>query len=192
MKKEEALSLPGADEAAVKRISGALAELGSIFFPIPMPTSYGKEERARYAKAGADFAGHAVIVLAEMPERRARELTDHFLLAILAAVDGRFLAGDVIQRLQDEVKRLKLQRARKAREPGSAATDKILRRLAHECWMKNPKRCKSAEGTADEIRGRLNAALATKGLKPLGRDAIRKRVQRYRKHLEQTTGQTSN
>lgn len=195
MKKQEALSLPEGDEAAVQRISGALAELMPLFFPIPMPTSYSKEERVRYAKAGADFAGHAAMVLAAMPERRARELTDHFALAILAAVSGRLLTGDVIQRLQDVIQRLedeakgrRLQGARKAKEPNSAATDKILEPLARKLWMKNPKRLKSADGTAGDIAVPLNAALATNGLKPLGRDAIRKRVQKL---LNRTTRQTS-
>ena len=139
MKKQETLSLPEGDEAAVQRISGALAELMPLFFPIPMPTNYSKEERVRYAKAGADFAGHAAMVLAAMPERRARESTDHFALAILAAVSGRLLTGDVIQRLQDVIQRLedeakgrRLQGARKAKEPNSAATDKILEPLARK------------------------------------------------------------
>ena len=107
MKNQEALSLPEADEAVVQRISGALAELGPLFFPIPMPASYSKEERARYAKAGADFAHHAAMVLAAMPEGRAKKLTDHFVLAILAAVGVRFLAGDAIQRREEEIKRLR-------------------------------------------------------------------------------------
>lgn len=184
MKNQEALSLPEADEAVVQSISGALAER-SLFFPIPMPASYSKEERARYAKAGADFAHHAAMVLAAMPEGRAKKLTDHFVLAILAAVGGRVLAGDAIQRREEEIKRRRLQRARKAREPTSAAIDKILEPLAQRLWMKNPKRRKSAEGTAGNIMVPLNTALATKGLKPLGRDAIRKRV---KKLLNRTAG----
>ena len=120
-----------------------------------------------------------------MPEGRAKKLTDHFVLAILAAVGVRFLAGDAIQRREEEIKRLRLQRARKAREPTSAAIDKILEPLAQRLWVKNPKRRKSAEGTAGNIMVPLNTALATKGLKPLGRDAIRKRV---KKLLNRTTG----
>ena len=69
-------------------------------------------------------------------------------------------------------------------ESNSAAIDKILEPLARKLWMKNSKRRKSPDGTAGEIMVPLNMALATKGLKPLGRDAIRKRVQKL---LNRTT-----
>ena len=188
MKKQETLSLPEGGEAAVKRISGALAKLGSVFFPIPIPANYSKEERARYAEAGADFAHHAAMVLAAMPERRAQELTDHFGLAINAAVKRQFLYSGAIERLEGELKSRRTQRARKARGSNSAAIDKILEPLARRLWMKNSKRRKSPDGTAGEIMVPLNMALTTKGLKPLGRDAIRKRVQKL---LNRTTEQTS-
>jgi hypothetical protein len=173
-KKQPALLLPEIDGAKVQRMTDATTKLSSLLFPIPIPASYSKEERAEYAKAGAEFGRHAAMVLAAMPERRAEELTNHFVLAILTAQRGRHLASDAFERLNRELTNHYTRKARSVKDETSKKADNIIWVHASKVRLRNPGLSNWA--IASKIAGKVNAALAANGLKPRKVQAIAKRI----------------
>jgi hypothetical protein len=118
-------------------------------------------------------------------EAKRRSTILSVVLACMAYADARSVRHDVIDRLSREVIKLRTKPARKKKELKSTLIDAIVRDYAHKAWMKNAKLRKTANGTASKILPEVNAQLKSRGMGGLGRDALRKRIEKYQSDLKQ-------
>jgi hypothetical protein len=108
------------------------------------------------------------------------QLIDYLFLACLACRSPQQALHESIERQRNKIKETRALFARKAKEADSGKIDALVRHHAHRRWKENPKRRNNAAGTASDIRAKVNEDLVSSGLKQIGLEAIRKRIQAFK------------
>jgi hypothetical protein len=108
------------------------------------------------------------------------QLIDYLLLACLASQSQQHTSYQSIERVRSEIKKTRALIARNEKDVGSNKTDVAVSHYVVRRWNENPKRRGNVSGTASDIMAGLNEELKRQGLKPLGIEAIRKRVRKIK------------
>lgn len=189
------------------RIAMRLREATDMLFPPSKRQHLSKDEKTEAANAATDFAQAATRLLAlvgkdrsmasmalisaddarriellqaEAEMLRKEAIIDELLLACFAGQRQQLTTHQAIARLQKEIKKNQALIARNAKDARSKKIDTFVKHHAHRRWRENPKRRKTASGTASDIVVSVNEDLKAIGLEPIGEEAIRKRIRAFK------------
>jgi hypothetical protein len=183
---------------SLDRIELAIANVAQTLFPGDRRLS--ADERARRVQDYEEFRRAARDIMdlvdeterdavryakvddpTELRTRRKEQIINLLLLACLTCVTNVNARNQRIERLREEIqKKTRPLIARRAKIAPSKTVADLVQHHTRRLWKRNPKRQASGRGTAREIADAVNVDLERGGLKRIGFEAIRKRIQKFR------------